>query len=140
VKFKTAFSKPVRYAYSSNMPSCAKQSFAKECDINTILAKWQRTGMIEHLNTHNGQYGEFLSASSYHEAMNSVLEADQAFSTLPSSVRAKFANDPAAFLAFVEDPNNRDEMIELGLMRDGVVSDTIQSDKSIDKKDSESEA
>jgi phage internal scaffolding protein len=38
------------------------------------------------------------------------------FNDLPSSIRSRFGNDPAAFLDFVNDEGNADEMIKLGLI------------------------
>ena len=37
--------------------SRTKQSFQKECDINAIMAKYQKTGAITHFNKHQQQYG-----------------------------------------------------------------------------------
>lgn len=97
--------------------SQTKQAFKEECDINRIMRKFERTGMIEHARTVPGGYGDFCSAPEFHEACNVVLAAQEMFSTVPSKVRKRFDNDPAAFLAFVQDPANADEMVELGLAR-----------------------
>jgi hypothetical protein len=39
------------------------------------------------------------------------------FMSLPAKIRSRFQNDPGAFLDFVQNPENRDEMIELGLAK-----------------------
>lgn len=96
-------------------PSCTHQSFAKQTDINLIMARYQKTGIVEHLNVHNGEYGDYLSADDYHASVNAVLAAQDCFMSLPSSIRSRFENDPAKFLAFVDDPKNVDEMINMGL-------------------------
>jgi len=89
---------------------------APECDINSIMKKYERTGILEHRNRFEGAYGDFTSSpESYHEAMNSVLLADEMFSTLPSKVRRRFHNDPAAFLEFTANPENAEEMVRMGL-------------------------
>lgn len=95
--------------------SRAKQSFRDECDINTIMAKYQKTGLIEHVNKFEGGYGDLPSADDYQSALNMAIEAKEAFGSLPSSIRNKFENDPEQFLAFVEDPDNSEELIEMGL-------------------------
>jgi phage internal scaffolding protein len=144
MKFKTAFSKPKRYQIVFDTPSRVKQSFAKECDINTIMSKWQKTGLLEHAAQHQGQYVECGTSESYHEACNQVIAAKAAFATLPSNLRKRFANDPAEFLAFVSNSDNREEMISMGLMRDGIVSrnvkETVQDVQESDKKKGESTA
>ncbi|AXL14660.1 internal scaffolding protein [Microviridae sp.] len=99
--------------------SLTHQSMADECDINKIMEKWQKTGILDHTNTFEGQYGDFTDVpSDYHDAMNQVLEANDMFATLPSSIRKKFMNDPGQFLDFVENPENREEMQKLGLIPD----------------------
>lgn len=105
-----------RVSVKFTKPSLAQQSFKDECDINNIMARYERTGMIEHVNTYQGQYGDFIGFPDYHEAMNAVKEAENMFMTLPSSIRERFDNNPETFLAFAQDENNQDEMIRLGLI------------------------
>lgn len=95
--------------------SRTKQSFAKECDINHIMAKYQKTGAITHFAKHSPQYG-IADGQTFQDAMNLVCEAQEMFNELPSSIRSRFGNDPAAFLDFVQDEGNADEMIKLGLV------------------------
>lgn len=94
----------------------AKQSFKAECDINTIMSKYQKTGLIEHVQKFQGSYGDFTSVADYQLSLNQVLDAQNAFDALPSSIRARFQNNPGAMLAFLEDPSNRDEAVRLGLV------------------------
>ncbi len=93
----------------------AKQSFKAECDINNILKKYQKTGALMHLAKHGAQYGD-ATAVSFTEAMQIVTDAQTMFEDLPSSLRTRFANDPAQFMDFVQTPGNEDEMRELGLL------------------------
>lgn len=94
----------------------AKQSMKDECDINRIMARYMKTGQVDHLNRYGGQYG-FVPSESFHESMEIVRKAEEMFMALDSSIRAKFENDPGAFLEFVQDPKNLDEMRELGLAK-----------------------
>lgn len=97
--------------------SRTKQSFKEECDINRIMRKFEKTGMIEHANRFEGQYGNFIGAPMFHEAQTMIAQAQEMFMTVPAKVRERFGNDPGAFLAFVQDENNKDEMRKLGLLR-----------------------
>lgn len=98
--------------------SLTHQSMAPECDINRIMLKWQKTGIIEHANTYQGQYGDFTNLpADYHVAMNQIVATNEMFMSLPSSLRKRFNNDPGQFLEFVEDEDNRDEMRKLGLLK-----------------------
>lgn len=101
----------------------AKQSFADECNINKIMAKFQRTGVLVHYAKHAPQYQD-VPAIDYLEALNVVADASSMFEELPSTIRAKFENDPARFLEFVQNPKNLEECRKLGLANPSPVSDT----------------
>lgn len=98
--------------------SLTKQSFQAESDINNILKKYQKTGILTHVNQFGGKYMDLGSVEDYHSSMNRVVKAQEAFLTLPSSLREKFGNDPAAFLKFVGDEKNIPAMRELGLLKE----------------------
>ncbi len=90
-----------------------KQSMLKECDINNIVKKYQKTGAIDHFARHQGRY-DFATSGDFHTALNIVTEANTMFEELPSKLRSKFET-PSAFLDFVQNEANGDEMVELGL-------------------------
>ena len=116
LKIRNAFQRE-RVQTDVSGPSLTKQVYAAECDINNIMRKYERTGLLQHVNQYEGQYGDFTETpASYHEAMNIVVAADEMFQTVPSQIRARFGNDPGAFLAFVDDPANEQEMRNLGLL------------------------
>lgn len=115
-EFRTAYGPKLKIVEINQEKSLTKQSMKKETDVNFIVAKYQKTGMMQHREQHEGQYGEFF-AIDYHEALNAVIAAQTMFSTLPSSMRNRFNNDPGEFIAFVENPDNLEEMNELGLTK-----------------------
>lgn len=104
----------LRVAQSDDSPSLTKQAEKQSCDINFIIQKYQRTGMLEHINRYQGVYGE-APAADFREALETVRTATSMFEALPSSVRKRFDNDPAAFLDFCSDPANLEEARLLGL-------------------------
>lgn len=106
-------SKRVAMDYSGS--GRVRPEFQKESDINNILAKYRRTGLVDHVSRHKGNYGNFINAPDYHEAMQSIVEAQTMFEALPSDIRKRFQNDPAQFLEFVQNQDNLDEMVKLGL-------------------------
>lgn len=95
--------------------SRTKQAFKDEVDINNILRKHEKGLLTDHLNAHQGEYGNFINAPDYHTAMIRIREADESFMTIPAEIRATFDHDPAKFLAFAQDPDNLDAMIDMGL-------------------------
>lgn len=94
--------------------SRARQSFKEECDINYIMRRFEKTGVLEHVRQHGGRYGDFLDVpQDYHEACNQVLVAEEMFLTLPAKVRKAFSNDPGELLAAVDAARNGDaEQVE----------------------------
>lgn len=104
----------------SKMPSMTKQSFKEECDINNIVKRFEATGIVDHLNekAREGVYTDLPDSMDYQQALEIGRKAQEAFASLPATIRATFQNDPAAFLAFVENPANQDKLIEMGLATD----------------------
>lgn len=116
IPFRTAYGEKFRQPFETTGPSRAHQSFKAECDINTIMQRYEKTGILEHRNNFQGQYGDFTDTpSDYQESLNIVLAADEMFSTLPAGVRRRFHNDAGAFIDFAGNPQNRDELVKLGL-------------------------
>ncbi len=91
-----------------------KQAFKKECDINQIMAKYQKTGAITHFAKNSPSYGD-VTSQDFQESMEIITKAQQLFDDLPSSIRDKFGGSPGAFLDFVQNPDNLEEMQDLGL-------------------------
>lgn len=96
-------------------PSLTKQSFADECDINNIMRRYERDGVIDHVKQYGGSYADVTEGFDYHRAMNVVAYAQEMFMSLPASIRSKFSNDPGAFLEFAQNPENLEKMVEMGL-------------------------
>lgn len=94
-----------------------KQSFRSECDINAIVKRWQSTGVLEHLNQREARYGNFENVHDYLEALSRVREAQSDFDALPATLRQTCGNDPAEFVAFINNAENADELREIGLSR-----------------------
>ena len=115
VTFRLPYQQQGRVRKVFTGPSRTKQSHKAECDINNIMQKYLKTGLAMHVREHGGQYGNFITSDDYHEGLNKILAANAAFLQLPSAIRSKFDNEPAKFLAFVQDPANHDEMVEMGL-------------------------
>lgn len=126
-KFKTAYSND-RSSFSCVGDSCTKQEFRRECDVNTILSRYNRTGLIDHVMKHNGDYADVSSSLDYHDAMNLILNAQESFDLLPSDLRKKFDNNPAAFLDFVHDPANKDALVDMGLAKKPAPASVAQGD------------
>jgi phage internal scaffolding protein len=123
MKFQTAYGikKRVRVSFldedGNPLPTPTQQHFKSETEINNILARYDKTGLITHVNAAVGQYGDFTEVNEYQESLNCVIAAQEAFMGLPSAVRKRFANDPGEFFEFATNPDNHEAMIEMGLAK-----------------------
>lgn len=104
-----------RVAIDCSGPGRTKQSFKEECNINNIMAKFQRTGLIDHVAKWSPTYGDQLTPDDYQNAQMQIAQANTMYEELPSSLRRKFPG-PAAFLEFVTDPTNEEKMREMKLL------------------------
>lgn len=96
-------------------PSLTKQSFSEEVNINSIMRRFTSTGLLSHLNHAQPRYMD-CTGQDFREALETLRNASESFSELPSDIRAQFANDPAKLLDFVQDESNREKAIELGIL------------------------
>lgn len=97
--------------------SLVEQSHKKRVNINTIVAKAHKTGLFPQ-RTDRPTYGNFVGALDYQESCNRILKAKEDFLRLPSDIRKKFDNDPGKLLQWINDPENQQEAIEMGLIPD----------------------
>jgi phage internal scaffolding protein len=113
-------------------PSLAQQHYKDECDINTILEKFNITGLLPE-QTLSPRYGDFTGIGDYHTALNRVIAAQDEFEALPAQIRARFENDPAKLIEFLEDENNRPEAEQLGLVDKGA-AEVVEAPKNTPEK------
>lgn len=120
--FNSAYSPKSRIQTDVSGPSLTKQSFKDECDINHILKRFLKTGILDFTNKNQARYGD-TTGMEYTQAMQTVAAAKSLFNELPAPLRARFENEPAKFLDFVQDDKNRDEARELGLLKPEAASE-----------------
>lgn len=123
--FVTAYGKKSRVQKFFDDEVLTKQEFKRECDINHILSKYNRQMGVDFLNQYHGhisgRFGDVSQATDYQTALHQINEAEELFDALPSKIRARFHNDPGMLLDFIADERNRDEAVELGLMKQNAV-------------------
>ncbi|WNK13075.1 MAG: internal scaffolding protein [Microvirus sp.] len=94
--------------------SLTQQSGRDEADINVIVERYVRTGVVPQIAM--PPLGEdFDEVFDFRSAMDTVLEAKRSFDALPANVRYKFKNDPAEFVDFCEDRDNLPMLRKWGL-------------------------
>lgn len=95
--------------------SLTRQSEEKSANINVIMAKYMKTGVLPPA-TREGFFADVSTVGDYREALDRVMRMDDYFVHLDPSIRKRFDNDPAVFLDFVADPANLPELEEIGVI------------------------
>lgn len=114
-KFRTAYGSRKSVSFSTGKETQTKQCFKDETDINNIMKKWAVTGQCPINGRGIPRYGDFSTLEDYQSSLNKVIAANEAFDALPAVIRKRFGNDASVFVDFVQDPQNEEELIELGL-------------------------
>lgn len=91
------------------------QDTKMENDINIIMDK-ARDGRHIGISEKRVSYGDFSSNMSLQECFDVVEKAKTEFSELPADVRKRFGHNPALLLEFLNNEDNREEAMELGLI------------------------
>ena len=139
MNFKTLYKphQPRKYSTTITEESLTQQQFKAECDVNNILAKYKKTGMITHLSKHKGEFGDFSNVEDYQTSLARLDQAHQSFQMLPAELRAKFHNDPKNLIAFLSDSSNDEEAIKYGLKTKPTKEPSIQEqmEKALENND-----
>lgn len=120
MEIRSRYNAGVREGWKSSVPSMTQQQFKDEADINYIVSMYDSSGVMPTFHG-DGQpaqpvFGDFASLpDNAQEMYNRMIEAKNNFDNLPLEVRKRFNYDPAAFLDFVDNPENLDELVAMGL-------------------------
>lgn len=95
--------------------SRTRQEFASECDVNVLMKRYEKTGVLPQFMQREPRYLDVSEVPQFHEAMDLMVQASASFARLPANVRKEFDNDPEKFVSFAQDRENLDRMREWGL-------------------------
>lgn len=98
--------------YKKPGKSMTEQHHAKACDINTIMAKYLKTGVMEHISKYEPTFGD-VSAVDFKTSMDTITRVESEFYDLPAYVRAHYDQDPAKYLAAVITDEGLEELRNL---------------------------
>lgn len=97
-----------------------QQSFTDECNINSIMQRFQKTKTLTHIRDSLPTYADFADAQSYEESMKVIASANSSFQELPANIRERFENDPGQFVDFIDELGENDmheeEAADMGLI------------------------
>lgn len=97
-------------------PKITDQSSKKMCDINCIIASYQKTGMLPHFKEKHPQFLDETKFPTFMEAHDTVQQASDLFNQLPSIVRKAMNNNPANLEEFINDPKNHSFLSDHGII------------------------
>lgn len=110
------------------------QSHRDSVDIHVLLARY-RCGDTEALNRVQGAYGDFTQMpTTFAEALNTMIAAEQYFQALPVDVRARFGHNFNAFIASMDSPT---WAADAGITPPVPVADTVTSSSTTQTAQSE---
>lgn len=92
--------------------SMTEQHHEKSCNINNIMAKYQKTGLVDHINRMEGKFADVVGAD-YKDAMDLVKAAETEFYELPSEVRKRLRNDVSLYLDMIQTDDGVLELSEI---------------------------
>lgn len=95
--------------------SLARQSDFESSDINAIMRRYEKTGVLP-LDTREAVFTDVSGIGSYRDALEVMQKASEGFLALSPAIREKFLNDPVVFLDFASKPENRAELEKLGVL------------------------
>lgn len=93
-----------------------KQADSARCDINAIVARYRRTGFMEHQRKDPGIFADVSRLPDFHSMVRQVRLAQEGFDRLPAALRARFGNDPGKLIEFCSDVKNSEEAVKLGIL------------------------
>lgn len=96
-------------------PGLTEQQHKDEVKVSNILAKYRKTGVMPHVHQYKGTYANFIGHPDFEEAQRAVAAANSMFETLPARVRANFNNNAGEFVHFMNQQDNREAIVEMGL-------------------------
>jgi len=121
-----------------NSPSMTEQHTGHTTDINYLVKKYTPDELAAYIAARN-QYRQevkghdFSIEPSLQEGKNAILVMKEEWAKLPSKIKKEFNNDMVAFLKFLDNPSNKDKMIELGILKEKQI-DKLTGDELLKKK------
>lgn len=105
----------IRIRTINEEPERTQQQYKDSCDVNTIMKRYEQTGVLTHVHAKEGRYSDLGEPKDLMDAMTRLHKAEDAFRTLPASLREKCQHQPAKFLEMLQDGSNDEELIKLGI-------------------------
>lgn len=107
----------IRHRYVLDCSECVpitEQSHKAEVDINNIVKRHGMDLIQKVARLQEWTYDD-VAGNDFQESMNAIIKARDTFAAVPSEIRKQFDNDPAKFMDFVHNPENQENLVQMGL-------------------------
>ena len=91
-----------------------EQSHKDEVDINVIVRKHGIDITQQVADLSNFVFDD-VTGNDFQESMNIIIKAQNSFGNIPLEIRQQFGHDPVKFLDFVQEKENKQQLIDWGL-------------------------
>lgn len=117
-----------------NCPTMAEQHTAHLTDINYLIERHKPDELAAYIHARTQHRQEiighdFSAEPSLQDAKNIVYQSQVAFNQLPDDIKKNFKNH-VEFLKFIDNPNNAEKMVKLGILKPKQIED-LQSLKRV---------
>lgn len=92
------------------------QSARNEADINVLVRRFGVTGLIAQVER-PPPLTEFADVFDFQSSMNLIRRAQESFAGMSAITRKRFNNDPADFVNFCDERDDKGELVNLEEMR-----------------------
>lgn len=115
--FKDPRTNRIKVQTENKEPSLTQQQFKDQTDINKIMAQYEKQGInYNNLPQSQGVYADLtIIPKDYQDRLHQVMQAEEAFMSLPAELRAQYNNSPQDLIDWLAKPENNDRAVELGL-------------------------
>lgn len=114
-----------RFQTVNTEPSKTIQSDAELTDIRRIIARYEQTGIVDHLNQAEAQFADVTELTDYADVMRTAKLAEREFLKLDPKERLLFDNDVAKWLDAAHDDAKREAMVDAGELPSEALEDVV---------------
>lgn len=95
-------------------PSKTNQDFSQEVEINNIMDRFTKHGIVPTAKSQPGVYNDFTQYSDLMDALNKIKSAEETFYALNKKLQNRFGN-PEELAKYLLDEKNYEEAVKLGI-------------------------
>lgn len=117
-----------------------QQHFKAECDIHTILDRYEKTGYLVdplQIRTTKPMFDDWTQVPDFREVQERIIAVKEMFDGLPAKTREIFNNDPANLVEYLASEPTTDQLVEMGIIDQEIIDVPFDVATPVVSKDSE---